>query len=156
MRASTNSHSSGGISVRGVAFAVAHRQPRSPADRSRRPGRSGGARSPSPGPRVPIWNSWRMRPVIGSPFSQRRRKIGAEPAIGARRAGIPARPDQRVAAPEHEAEPGIARLVFGSLVRAGSSAGDFVEQCEDALARRDWSRHRPVCRCRAAVRSGAA
>ena len=36
------------------------------------------------------------------------REIGAEPVIGARRAGVPARPDDRVAAPEQETKPGEA------------------------------------------------
>ena len=40
---------------------------------------------------------------------QRHREIGAEPVIGARRAGIPARPHDRMAAPEEKAEPGVAR-----------------------------------------------
>src|SRR5207302_6891596 len=62
----------------------------------------------------------------------RGREIGAEPAIGARRAGVPARPHQRIAAPEAEAEPSI--LVGLWVVGAGRIAGDYViEQVEDAL-----------------------
>jgi hypothetical protein len=36
-------------------------------------------------------------------------EIGAEPIVGARRAGVPARPDDRVAASQQKAEAGVAR-----------------------------------------------
>src|SRR5437764_545557 len=60
------------------------------------------------------------------------RKLGAEPAIGAGRAGVPARPDHGIAATEAEAEPGI--LFALRVVGAGRVVGrDVVEQVEDAL-----------------------
>ena len=63
---------------------------------------------------------------------QRGREVGAEIVVGARRAGVPARPHNRIAAPEAEAEPGI--LPGLRVVGAGRVPRDkIVEQIEDAF-----------------------
>ena len=83
--------------------------------------------SPLPGARVPIWNSWRIRPVDRLAVFQRRRKPRRHAVIGARRARIPARPDEAVAAPERKAEPGIRGRSSGRWLRPGRP-GRIVEQ----------------------------
>ena len=94
-----------------------------------------------------------MRRVSGLLAVERGREIGAEPAIGARRARIPSRPHQRVAASQTKAEPGV--LLGFRVVGAGRVVGrDVVEQVEDALRAAIGHVVDQDRRCRAAGPSG--
>jgi hypothetical protein len=63
---------------------------------------------------------------------ERCREIRAEPVIGARRAGVPARPDDRMAAPEEKTEPGVARRL--RIVDRDRVVGrHIVDQAQDPL-----------------------